>query len=103
MTLDPKLEIVLYRMLQETLSNVAKHAQARRVDLILDVDEDRVALTVRDDGIGIAPERRDNTSTYGLRGLYERAEFLGGKVAIVANQQRGTTVTIALPLTPPGP
>ncbi|MFC3111381.1 PAS domain-containing protein [Undibacterium arcticum] len=103
LTLDPKLEIVLYRMLQETLSNVAKHAQARRVDLILDVDEDRVALTVRDDGIGIAPERRDNTSTYGLRGLYERAEFLGGKVAIVANQQRGTTVTIALPLTPPGP
>jgi PAS domain S-box-containing protein len=93
-----KLEIKLYRMLQEVLNNVVKHAQATKVDIILDVDEDRVALTVRDNGVGITPERRDNPSTYGLRGLHERAAFLGGTVHIAAGNKGGTTVSIELPL-----
>ncbi|MFT2628614.1 ATP-binding protein, partial [Escherichia coli] len=62
------MEIAIYRMLQEMLNNVTKHAKASKVDVILDVDEDHVALTVRDDGVGIPEERRDNHKTYGLRG-----------------------------------
>ena len=96
-TLDHKLEITIYRMLQEALNNVAKHAQAKYVDVILDVEDDRVALTVRDDGIGIADERLHNQSTYGLRGLSERAAFLGGTAKIMAASGKGTTVTITLP------
>jgi PAS domain S-box-containing protein len=93
-----KLEIVLYRMLQEMLTNVVKHAQAKQVDIVLDVDDDRVALTVRDDGVGITPERRDNPSTYGLRGLHERAAFMGGTVRIAAGAGGGTMVSVELPL-----
>ncbi len=95
--LDGKLDITIYRMLQEALNNVAKHAHATCVDVILDVDEDRIALTIRDDGIGIADERLHNPSTYGIRGLAERASFLGGIANIFASAGNGTTVAILLP------
>ncbi len=94
------MEIAIYRMLQEMLNNVTKHAKASKVDVILDVDEDRVALTVRDDGIGIAQERKDNNKTYGLRGLRERATFFGGKVDIRSTPGKGALITVELPLSP---
>ena len=95
--LPHKLEITLYRMLQEALNNVAKHAQASSITVVLDVDEDGAALTVRDDGIGIASDRLENQTTYGIRGLAERASFLGGTARVYANPDRGTTVRIELP------
>ncbi|MBK4734762.1 PAS domain-containing sensor histidine kinase [Noviherbaspirillum pedocola] len=97
-TIGHKREIALYRMLQEMLNNVVKHAHATRVNIVLDVDEDRIALAVRDNGVGITPQQRDNASTYGLRGLHERAAFMGGTVRIAAGQNGGTTVAIELPL-----
>nr|WP_249222931.1 ATP-binding protein [Noviherbaspirillum sp. L7-7A] len=98
-TIGHKLEITVYRMLQEILNNVVKHAQATHVDIILDVDEDRVALTVRDNGIGLSPESRDRPNAYGLRGLQERAAFLGGTVSFSQGRNGGTVVSVQLPLT----
>ena len=97
--LAKKLEITLYRMLQEALNNVAKHAQASEVEVILDIDEDFATLTVRDNGVGIAPERIENQSTYGIRGFCERAAFLGGTARVFANANGGTTVRVELPAT----
>ena len=96
-----QMEIAIYRMLQEILNNVTKHAQASRIDVILDLDEDRLSLTVRDDGIGISDARRSNTTTYGLRGLRERATFFGGNVDIRSNGGKGTVIAIEIPLAPP--
>jgi PAS domain S-box-containing protein len=98
-TIGHKLEITVYRMLQEILNNVVKHAQATHVDVILDVDEDRVALTVRDNGIGISSDSRDRPNAYGLRGLQERAAFLGGTVSFSNGRNGGTVVSVQLPLT----
>ena len=95
-----KLDIALYRMLQEILNNVVKHAAATRVDIILDIDEDRLALTVRDDGVGIDEQRLRNSTTYGLRGLRERAAFLGGHITIRSTGS-GTAVAIEIPLAVP--
>jgi PAS domain S-box-containing protein len=97
-TVDHKIEIAVYRMLQEILNNVSKHAQATQVEVILDIDEDRLALTVRDNGIGMSQERFENTATHGLRGLHERATYLGGTVRFVAGPGEGTTVVIELPV-----
>jgi PAS domain S-box-containing protein len=96
-----KLDIALYRMLEEILNNVAKHASASKIDLILDVDEDRIALTVRDDGVGIRDDRLNDAAAYGLRGLRERAAFFGGTMtvrALTTGSQHGTTVVITIPL-----
>lgn len=94
-----KLEITVYRMLQEMLNNVVKHAQASQVEVILDVDEDRVALTVRDNGVGMPSGRSDRPGAYGLRGLQERAAFLGGAVTVSGGRHGGTVVSVQLPLT----
>ncbi|SFB04607.1 PAS domain S-box-containing protein [Collimonas sp. OK607] len=95
---DHKVDIAVYRMLQEILNNVSKHAQASQVEVILDIDEDRLALTVRDNGVGMSQERFENTNTHGLRGLHERATYLGGKVRFNAAEGKGTTVVIELPV-----
>lgn len=95
-----EMEIAIYRMLQEMLNNVTKHSKATQVDVILDVDEEQVALTVRDNGVGIPLERRDNNKTYGLRGLRERTTFFGGSVDIRSTPGAGSLITIRLPLAP---
>ena len=97
-----EMEIAIYRMLQEMLNNVSKHAKASKVDVILDVDEDHVALTVRDDGVGISEDRRDNHKTYGLRGLRERATYFGGEVDIRSTPGSGALITVSLPIRPAG-
>ncbi|MEB0012662.1 PAS domain-containing protein [Glaciimonas sp. Gout2] len=101
-SINHKIEIAVYRMLQEILNNVAKHAQATKINVVLDVDEDRLALTICDDGIGMSQECIDNTHTHGLRGLKERASFLGGRVMFkpgrVNGLEVGTRVEIEVPL-----
>ncbi|WP_211461190.1 PAS domain-containing sensor histidine kinase [Collimonas silvisoli] len=97
-TVDHKIEIAVYRMLQEILNNVSKHAHATQVEVILDIDEDRLALTVRDNGIGMSQQRFENTTTHGLRGLHERATYLGGKVRFSAAPGKGTAVVVELPV-----
>ncbi|MGS0741975.1 PAS domain-containing sensor histidine kinase [Glaciimonas sp. GG7] len=101
-SIDHKIEIAVYRMLQEILNNVAKHAHATKVHVILDVDEDRLALTVCDNGIGISQDRLENVHTHGLRGLEERASFWGGRVvfkpAQFEGEKKGTMVVVEVPL-----
>ena len=103
LAIDAGRDIALYRMLQELLNNVVKHAKASRVEVILDIDDTEIALTVRDNGVGLARERSDNYATHGLRGLRERAAYLGGAVVIRGMAGTGTTITIRLPACPPPP
>lgn len=90
----------LFRMVQESLNNIAKHAQASHVDVILDDTDDEIVLTIRDDGIGIAPDRLTDVMTHGLRGMRERATYLGGSVRIVNAKSGGTVISATIPKTP---
>ncbi|MQA19490.1 sensor histidine kinase [Rugamonas rivuli] len=78
----PAMEIVLFRSLQEALSNVRRHAGASRVDVTLRRKGGRLLFIVSDDGIGIAPQHRGKSESFGLIGMAQRAASLGGHLDI---------------------
>lgn len=94
-------ELALYRIAQEALTNVAKHAAATRVDVLLDLGhEGRVRLEVADNGRGFVAGEPTGRQTLGLTSMRERAENLGGWVTVTSLPGKGTQVTAELPLTP---
>lgn len=94
-TLDRSTELAIYRIAQESLTNVARHAQASNVDLTVAVDGSRLVVLVLDDGIGIAPTVTD---TAGLRSMRERALLIGAALAVAPGQRGGTQVRLEIPL-----
>lgn len=97
--LSPEAETVLYRIAQEALNNVAKHARARHVDVILEYDNGQVSLTIRDDGVGFGPEATSgkNDRGLGLAGMCERAALVGGTSEIKSRAGEGVTVYVRVP------
>lgn len=93
----PQVDIALLRMVQEALDNVARHADASRVNLVLDDTDEEIVLSVRDDGRGMTRVQQESFATHGLRVMRERAAYLGGRVEIDGESGRGTTVVITLP------
>ena len=94
---DPYASTV-FRILQESLTNAARHAQASRVEVSIDLGDGAVALRVRDDGRGFSPEDPRKPGSYGLMGLRERAYLLGGEVNIASGPDLGTTIEVRIPL-----
>jgi two-component system sensor histidine kinase UhpB len=95
-TLSEEQELVVYRVAQEALTNVARHAHATTVELGLRVDDhDSVVLTVRDDGRGITPAAQ--SSSQGIRGMRERAMLIGADLAITGAPGRGTSIELTIP------
>ncbi|HWH41415.1 MAG TPA: PAS domain-containing sensor histidine kinase, partial [Usitatibacter sp.] len=87
----------LFRVLQESLTNVARHAEASLVEVTLERDDTHVMLTVRDNGKGFATADPRKPNSFGLLGLRERAYLLGGQSRISSEPGRGTTVELQLP------
>ncbi|HEX7607453.1 MAG TPA: PAS domain-containing sensor histidine kinase, partial [Usitatibacter sp.] len=87
----------LFRALQESLTNIAMHAQASHVDVTLARDGEGITLLVRDDGRGFTPADPRKPNSYGLLGLRERAYLLGGEVSIDSAPGRGTIIDMRLP------
>lgn len=91
-------ELVVYRVAQEALTNVARHAQATRVELRLHENGARTILTVRDDGRGLSPGALP--SAHGIRGMRERAMLIGAQLHIDSTPGRGTEIKLSIPLNP---
>ena len=96
--LDADGTTVLFRILQETLTNVARHACATQVEVSLDQEQDTVSLRVQDNGRGIAESEVDGSKSYGLLGMRERVRLRSGDFTIQGTPGQGTTVVIRLPL-----
>jgi signal transduction histidine kinase len=100
--LPADIELALYRLLQETLKNVEKHARARHVVVQLTRLGDVIQLTIKDDGIGFNPERRPTKrggkNALGLLGLRERAAYAGGVLTVKSAAGKGTTIQAQFPL-----
>ena len=97
-TVPDDLASSVFRILQESLTNVARHARATRVTIRLVQTLDHLMLEVSDDGIGIPPERLDGTASLGLVGMRERALACGGEFSITGQPNQGTTVQLTVPL-----
>jgi signal transduction histidine kinase len=95
--LPGEIETTLYRIVQEALTNVVKHAQARHISILLTLREDGVAALIEDDGKGFDPERASEDS-YGLMGMRERVALLDGKITIESSEGAGTTLVVEVPL-----
>lgn len=93
--------LVVYRVVQEALTNVMRHAEAELVRVSLKRDGDRVVLTVLDDGIGFDPRTRDATGL-GLLGMDERAQMVGGRLRVDSRPGSGSTVALTIPLATEG-
>ena len=99
----PLLDNTIYRVLQEALTNVAKHARARRISVRLLRTDHNVELQVRDDGVGFDPDVRENGVPtdrvgLGLRGMRERAALLGGTLTIQSSPGQGALITARIPV-----
>jgi PAS domain S-box-containing protein len=88
----------VFRVFQEALTNVSRHARAERVDVRIDVSPELLSLEVRDDGVGITPDAARNPKSLGLLGMRERAHRLGGTVTVGAVEPTGTRVTLVVPI-----
>ena len=96
--LDVDLENCLYRVAQESLSNVVRHAHATRAGLRLQIDPHLITLITEDDGSGFAPAAVDEQGCFGLRGLRERARSIGADLAIESRPGAGTRVRLCAAL-----
>jgi signal transduction histidine kinase len=93
--LSPEIENAIYRLVQETLTNVAKHAQTDRAFVSVRETNGNVVVEVRDRGIGFDLEA--GTGGFGFIGMRERAELVDGELAVASSPDEGTTITISLP------
>lgn len=100
-TVSPAVATAAYRILNEALTNITRHAAARAVDVRLATDGSHLTLVVRDDGRGITKEEQSGPHALGLLGIRERARQLGGRVTVVGEHGRGTVLTLVLPLETP--
>ena len=93
----PEFETTIYRIIQEGLTNVAKHSQAKRVSISLYKKGNYARIIIQDNGVGFELENLPEVHGFGLFRLKENAELLGGKFKIISNKGRGTKLDISLP------
>ena len=94
-----EMATAIFRIFQEALTNVARHAAAKRVSIILRQVNHTLILEVTDNGRGISPGQRDNSRALGILGMKERALVFGGQVKIHGVNKRGTNVKVEMPIT----
>lgn len=96
--LSDECATAMFRILQESLNNVLRHAQASQINIEIRRDDGRVFMSIADNGIGFFPECRRKANSFGLLGIAERVNALKGELTIDSNQNKGTTLNISLPV-----
>ncbi|MCB0163927.1 MAG: sensor histidine kinase [Anaerolineae bacterium] len=95
-SLSPDVEQCIYRVAQEAVANVTHHANAHNLKVQLTANGHGISLLVQDDGRGFKPQPTDPTEHFGLAGMRERAELVGGQLAIDSQPGRGTTIRLTI-------
>jgi signal transduction histidine kinase len=96
--LDPVIETAIYRVVQESLHNVAKHAQAQNVDIQMERKGETLRLVIEDDGVGIRAVSNPLRPSFGMAGMQERVSTLGGQMKVTSSKGEGTKISVTVPL-----
>ena len=96
--LNRELSIAVFRIIQEAFTNIARHAKATKVDVSLKEKDNFLILEVSDDGKGITHKQLSNTKSFGLHGIRERVQYLGGDFKIKGVRNKGTSLSVMIPL-----
>ncbi|MGO9379178.1 MAG: ATP-binding protein [Dissulfurispiraceae bacterium] len=96
-TVDEKYSTSLFRIFQESLTNVLRHAEATKVTATLSDEGDSIILEIADNGVGITKENLSKNNSFGLLGMRERVQICNGEVRITGSQGVGTTITVIIP------
>lgn len=99
--LAPNVRTALFRIVQEAMTNAARHAEANRIDIVMDYADGTVEIAVTDNGLGIPANRLTGTLSLGLLGMRERAVMVGGTFDIRGDEGKGTTVRVSVPVEAP--
>lgn len=97
--LDDMTAIQVFRIAQEAFTNIARHAQAKSVRFALVRTPGLIALDIVDDGLGFTPQTQASQTSFGLRGMRERAHLLGGALDCISAPNKGTTIRLRVPCT----
>jgi signal transduction histidine kinase len=99
---SPEAELILFRIVQEALRNIAKHAQATKAEVKVEFDKHKVQATINDDGVGFElPQSLGDlvqTGKLGLAGMQERVQLLGGSLKLKSEVGGGTTIVARVPI-----
>lgn len=95
---DAKITTAVFRICQECLTNVTRHSRATRVEIVLRVNDGLLELLISDNGRGITRKDTRKTGSFGILGIKERINLLGGKVTIAGRKDKGTTIRVRVPL-----
>jgi two-component system sensor histidine kinase UhpB len=95
-TLSREAELAAYRVVQECLTNVARHADATAVDLVVAADDGALTVCVSDDGRGMSAGSEGDGG--GIRGMRERALLVGGRLEVGSRKPSGVTITLSVPI-----
>ncbi len=95
---DQQTAIAVFRIFQETLTNIIRHAKASRVEVVLKQEKNMLLLRVGDNGVGIPAKKVSDFTAFGLMGMRERARYLNGAVSIMGVPGKGTVVSVRIPL-----
>jgi len=96
--LDPVIETAIYRVVQESLHNVAKHAQAQNVNIQMERNGEVLKLVIEDDGVGIRAVTNSLRPSFGMAGMHERVSTLGGQMKVVSRKGEGTKISVTVPV-----
>jgi signal transduction histidine kinase len=96
--MNPDISIGLFRILQESLTNIAKHSGAKNIKIDIRQKDDTIQLTVEDDGIGFDTLAKKDRLTFGLIGIKERTSMLHGECTIFSKPATGTKIEVIIPL-----
>lgn len=97
-TIEDRLSLILYRILQESLTNIARHSGASAIEIELHIRQNKIEMAIKDNGIGIEKDKVNSLKSMGIAGMIERVKSVHGKITFIGEHGSGTIIKVVIPI-----